>query len=160
MKGTFSFLALMILLGGCSASKSKSRALEISLGALSTSVFAGGLKLKIVNKISGEVTLKDISDSSYKLTLPNGTYDFFVVGFDGPAAFQGAHYCGSQVDQVFAGIDVSISINALETNCSSSSYATMIPAAPTTPTPPTTPSNPNNEWDTALWDSAPSTWGT
>ena len=143
MKIILQISALLILVA-CSASSSKKDSVEISLGAISYNNFPGGLTLKMINKVTLEVLEHTISTENYKVSVPNGTWDFIVVGFDGPGLRGGQSYCGKKLAQVLAGPDVILNISSNHANCSEAIYTAMLPMGAS--------------WDVAIWDNSSSKW--
>lgn len=145
MKIILQISALLILVA-CSAPSSKKESVEISLGAISYNNFPGGLTLKMINTLTLEVIEHTITSENYKVSVPNGTWDFIVVGFDGPGLKAGQSYCGKKLAQVLTGTDVMLTIPSNHANCSEALYVSMLP--PDT----------SSKWNVALWDNSSSKW--
>jgi hypothetical protein len=132
-------LTLFFVLSGCSKT-AKTRTFTFFSGRSSlTGVdILGGAILKLVNSTSGEVITMDLTTSPYTAIIPNGTWNMYIVGFVGPALWQGATYCGEN-SKTLNGNDVDITINATTQTCSNSPYTLLIATK-------------ISAWDASLWD--------
>jgi hypothetical protein len=144
MLNRFLFLFLMLFLGSCSASQGKPRQLGVSIGAVMTDNYSGGVMVFMKDEIRGTSSSVELETSPFMVMIPDGKWSFYVVGFAGPTAWQGATNCGSALSLTLAETDLQIDITATLANCSLEPYASMI-------------NKKSSTWDQALWDQA--NWG-
>lgn len=136
-------LTFLLILPSCSKN-AKPRVLNLTLGYTSNGIqVAGGAILKLVNITTGEEIVMDLNTPPYVAIIPNGDWTMYLVGFGGPAQWQGTTYCGSTT-KTLAGIDIDIIINALATTCSTQPYIQLISTKIT-------------KWDSSFWDAGQ--WG-
>lgn len=100
----------------------------------------------MINTVTLEIIEHTITSENYKVSVPNGTWDFIVVGFQGPALKAGESYCGKKLAQVLTGNDVVLNIASNHANCSEALYTSMLPTIA------------SGTWDVALWDSSTTKW--
>jgi len=131
------------MISGCGNS-AKPRTLKLTLGSVVGGIdIAGGAILKLVNSSTGEVIVMDLAIAPYTAIIPNGTWSMYLVGFTGPALWQGTTYCG-ETSKTLGGTDVDITINALSATCANLPYTHLIATKVIV-------------WDSSLWDVSP--WG-
>lgn len=140
----FMVLAILSTINSCSKS-AKPRNFKLVLGNITATGVSidGGGGVKLVNTITKEELILKFKTAPYVVTIPNGTWDIYVVGYLGPGLWQGANYCGGITGKVLDGNDTDITINATQTNCLNSPYPALILKL-----------NSENSWDFGLWDQA------
>jgi hypothetical protein len=113
-----SFLALLIaalFLQSCSKQVEQARQLEISFGANTANTYPGGALLRMVN--GSEVRDMELISPPYTVTLPNGTWNFHFVGFEGTTLWQGTMRCGSALSVQLSGENREVNLNMLKSSC-------------------------------------------
>ena len=121
---------LTIILSGCGADKSQQVDFSFSIGSLvNSSSPSGGLFLKAV-QIDSE-TKKPIQEIEMELvdpsaTIPYGTWEFFLVGFDGPEEWQGEPVCGKTPVTKLDSDEISLEVFLSATECQNSPFPEMI----------------------------------
>lgn len=116
-----------LFLIGC-GNQEKSVNLEVSTGmAIGSEGFSGGLVVSGKND-NGERFVKSVfGGTKVVITLPNGTWDVSVVGWNGSApatnqpAFSGTPHCGKSI--VSFGTQDSVTITATPANCLGSDFS-------------------------------------
>lgn len=121
---------LTIILSGCGADKSQQVDFSFSIGSLvNSSSPSGGLFLKAV-QIDSE-TKKPIQEIEMELvdpsaTIPYGTWEFFLVGFDGPGKWQGSPLCGKISETQLDSDKVTLEVFLSATECQNFPFPEMI----------------------------------
>lgn len=140
----FVVTSLLFVTNSCSKS-AKPRNFKLVLGAVTASGISidGGGGVKLVNVTTKEELILKFKASPYVVTIPNGTWDIYAVGFQGPALWQGTTYCGGVVGKVLDGNDTDVTINATAANCLIDPYPILILKIKS-----------ENSWDTGMWDKA------
>jgi len=104
--------------------------LEVSSSfAITNAGFSGGLVVSGKNTLSGQRFVKTVfGGTSLNVTLPDGTWDMSVVGWDGAtptagqAPFSGTAYCGKKVVSL-ASSDIRANIEVTSANCLNADYS-------------------------------------
>jgi hypothetical protein len=138
------FSLIFILVSACSKQQGSPRNLAVSVLNLGSSQFAGGALVRIENLADGTITESELTEAPYTVSLKDGNWNIYFVGFAGPSQWQGASYCGGAEGINLTPATLEVNITANLTNCSSEPYSTMIAGKTST-------------WDQAIWDQ--STWG-
>lgn len=119
-------LILFLISFACSKTNTTKSNFVISLANLSAGqTFNGGGLLQIKNVSTGEIKSFDMTTNNV-VTIPNGTWDMFFVGFQGASAWQGPHLCGFVNSIELSGPEKTVEITANPGNCSNSPYVAMI----------------------------------
>ncbi len=129
----------------CSGKKASPRTLEVFLGSLSSSSFAGGAIVRIENTSNGSYTDIELSSAPYTFSLQDGTWNIYFIGFDGPTQWQGTTNCGGAIGVNLTASTAEINITAKPALCAGAPYTELI-------------SGKTSTWDQALWGQAK--WGT
>lgn len=113
------FLAILIFFSALScAPKAPKTDLRVSLGAISGSAnFPGGLIITGENSIGDNFVKKVSANDELLIELPNGTWNFAVIGWDGTEYFEGSSYCAQQSNISLNGVEVSLNLTATKANC-------------------------------------------
>lgn len=143
MKIHFLFIFLFIVACSGQGPNVHKDTLEISFGSINANEYPGGLTIQMTNTVTKEVISKTVTVGDYKISLPNGTWDFVVVGFDGPGIKAGASYCGKKLAQELNGNDLTLKINTTAANCAEAIFASLLPFS---------------QWDVAQWDNPNGKW--
>lgn len=134
MKKLFLFLFCTALIGlvGCSAPKQETGAkFKVGLRTLAatgaTTQFPGGLVLYGVSgdRSFGRIMASDTADEN----VPNGVWDFYVLGWDGNGAvdpMSGVVYCAYQKGVELLGEPVEINLQATNSNCADPAFGQTI----------------------------------
>ncbi len=132
----------LLFLAGCSKQGKTNSKFTVSLaGITSEQASAGGFYLEAISD-KAESLKFEFSNSSPEVTIPNGTWTFYVVTFEGPAQWSGLARCGNSSEVKLEGVDTSLNITIDNPTCSNSPYPAMIAAL-----------SPSQSWDNAQWDS-------
>jgi hypothetical protein len=141
--------SLLLLLVACSKSNQSETALVVSMRALvSDLAFAGGATLKLVNTKTSEVIKQDLT-YPYRVLIPHGTWNMYLVGYEGSSAWAGPHQCGSLLNVDFYNADAEVTIYVGASNCTAVPFPSII-AEKTSPLP-------EGQWEKSQWDQAK--WG-
>lgn len=141
---TFFYLLLVSLLAGCSGKPSTPRNLEVSFAAEVAATASGGAIVRIQNAVTGTSVDVELSAPPFTVSVADGKWNFYFVGFAGPGAWAGGTQCGGAlaVDLGPTTTDINITIGAAA--CASAPYPTLIATKV-------------SNWDQAIWDQ--SKWG-
>ncbi len=146
MNNLFLFLLLLVTVS-CSDKRPKTKtSIEVSLGALNSANFPGGVLLHAKEVDTGELLTFKLTDSD-TVEIPFGKWTFYVVGLSTPVL---ATKCGGGTQYVLDSSEVSFSISATSGACSGAIYTDMIASVGATF------AAGSALWDTAVWDAA--TW--
>lgn len=110
--------------------------------------FAGGASLKLVNAKTGEAVNHDLT-YPYRVLIPHGTWNMYLVGYEGPGAWSGPQQCGSLKNVDFYDPSVEVTIYVGTSNCTAEPFPSIIAEK--------TSSLPEAQWDNSQWDQAK--WG-
>ncbi|MBY0516612.1 MAG: hypothetical protein K2P81_06885 [Bacteriovoracaceae bacterium] len=119
MKTSMTLISLLLLLTLVSCGQKGSNAtLSVTKGfTASNSGFDGGLVVFGNNPSTGQKFSYTIaSGTSTNINLPNGTWNFYSVGWDGATPMKGNAYCAS-TSKTLDGNAVSVALNSNQTNC-------------------------------------------
>ena len=124
---------LAISLASCSQGTGETSAsLKVSMGAIAgaPASFPGGLMLYGVSgdKAFGRVMGSDSIDE----LIPNGTWNFYAVGWDGPNAMEGKVFCGFVGNVNLNGDPVQVNLNATNANCNGNLFTPAVNVATNT----------------------------
>jgi hypothetical protein len=132
----------LLLLAACSGGQSTPTKFVISFSALNGGNFyPGGLLLQLTGP-TGQVLTYELT-SSYQLDIPNGTWTFQVVGFQGPESWRGEAECGSTSNVSLSGPDATVTIEVTATACAQPVFVTMMASKGAIA---------KGTWDTSNWD--------
>lgn len=138
------FLFLISLIISSCGKTSTTRTFKLSLGKIVATPLDGGSILQAVNAQTGQVLLIDMTQKPYEADIPNGVWNFYIVGYVGPDLWSGNTYCGTDQAKSLNGGVVDIIVNASQASCANEPYVSMI-------------AKKKNVWDSALWDAGK--WG-
>ena len=126
------FFTALLGLVGCSAPKQETGAkFKVGLRTLAatggTTLFPGGLVLYGVSgdRSFGRIMASDTADEN----VPNGVWDFYVLGWDGNGALDpmsGVVYCAYQKGVELLGEPVEINLQATNSNCADPAFGQTI----------------------------------
>ena len=115
--------------------------LIISFGKL-VNESAGGLVVRLTDKVTGTFKEHKLETPPYVLAIPDGDWLFDVVVFPGPGAWSGVPSCGSSAQLLSSTTDaVNITVG---NDCTPIPYPTLIASL-------------SGTWDESSWDQA--NWG-
>lgn len=141
---------LVITLGSCGGSREATKTdFTYSLaGIVNGTQMNGGIYLmaKRFDENGNEVEILkvdlDIDDSA---EVPFGTWEFYLLGYEGPDQWSGNQYCGSIPLTTLDSDDITLDVTISQSNCGVDPYNSM--AADKID---------GSVWDGAVWDEA--TW--
>lgn len=153
MKALF-LIIVLVLAVGCSKGGPKTKTnFEISIGAVTGTNFPGGVVLRVQEVGGSRIQEHQISTYPYAVDVPQGTWNFYVVGFEGNSAWDGNTKCGKALNVPIAGSEASVTITSSKTECTNigtySTLAATVGAAI------------GVKWDEAstVWNNSQTTWG-
>ncbi len=92
--------------------------LKVSVAAVTGSAnFPGGLFFMGRNQAGGKFLRKVPAADTMEIELPNGIYDFMVVGWDGDDFYKGNNFCSMQKQIALEGGDLPIEMNVSQGQC-------------------------------------------
>lgn len=92
--------------------------MKVSLGAVTGSTnFPGGLVIKGESLAGEKFSLKVPSNDKLIIEVPNGTWNFVALGWDGTEIFEGKSYCDVKTNVLLDGGDFNLNLLATTTNC-------------------------------------------
>jgi hypothetical protein len=140
----FSLGLFLLFLVGCSANRPASRSLVVSFTAQEANAFAGGAIVRVQNPSTGIYSDIELSSSPYSVSIADGTWNIYFVGFSGPGDWQGATNCGGSTGVNLASSTTAINILIAPAICAGAPYSTII-------------AKKIGVWDQSLWNQTK--WG-
>lgn len=128
-------LFIMVCAVGCSGPQGQTESkfkvgLRSFASADSASQFPGGLMLYAINETEGTSFSRIMSADSLDEIIPNGVWDFHVMGWDGTSStggdLSGKVYCASQRKVELNGEAVTIDLVASNANCGSAFFGATL----------------------------------
>ncbi len=115
------FISICLIGCGGKASKEKTSAsFKIYAGAVSDPNLSGGVMVYGRSDTAENFAINVTSDS-LSFPIPNGTWDFYVFGWDGVTSMTGTLRCG-ETSATLDGGDTVVSFNLSDANCSNGSF--------------------------------------
>lgn len=115
------------MLSSCGGKAGKSStSFSLNVGAIASgAALSGGVVIRGTSSLGAEFFLPTTDANNISFPLPNGVWDFYVIGWKNQAAgaMTGDNVCGAQLGVDLDGSDVAVSFNLSMANC------TLAPAA-------------------------------
>ncbi|MBK23168.1 MAG: hypothetical protein CME70_04105 [Halobacteriovorax sp.] len=106
---------------GCGGKSGKtSTSFSVNMGAISTgAALDGGLVMRGTSSLGHEFFIPTTNANDVSIALPNGTWDFYVIGWKNQAngAMTGDNVCGAQLGVQLNGGDTAVNFNLNMANC-------------------------------------------
>jgi len=120
----FLFIVLGTLLVSCGGKKSKkldtSATFQILVGAVSDPNLSGGVMV-YGRAADGQNFAINVTSDSLSFPIPNGSWDFYAVGWDGATPLTGNIRCGDTSANLDGG-DAVVSFTLSDANCANGNY--------------------------------------
>jgi hypothetical protein len=112
LKSLLHLLIFAVIFVGCSK-EPNSRKLQVFHADLTGDDLDGGAVLVLKNMVTNVETTYEFTSTPYDLTIPEGTWGFLFVGFEGPNKREGNIHCGATQATLTPGeADVNITISS------------------------------------------------
>lgn len=121
-------LTFLLSFVSCSQQAGKSSAgFKVSMGAVAGAPanFQGGLMLYGRSPQANMTFGRVMNSDTIQELIPNGTWHFYAIGWDGPNAMEGKVYCGHLANVDLTGADVSLDLTVTNANCSNSIFSSQ-----------------------------------
>jgi hypothetical protein len=115
-------LLILMFLSAC-GQKQNTKTLKVSTSfALSNSGFTGGLVVRALGPKGQKFSANATTGTSLNIPLVNGTWTFWVSGWDGAGAFAGKQYCGTSTFNL-GDSDTTVNMTVTEANCANAAFS-------------------------------------
>lgn len=110
---------ILIFSIGCAKKEAQTK-LTVSISAITGSaLFPGGLVVAGKSNTGKSFVRKVPANDILELNLPNGSWSFSAIGWDGPAIFEGDSFCDLQSNITLEGFEVALSFATTKAKCTS-----------------------------------------
>ncbi|HXH29358.1 MAG TPA: hypothetical protein VNJ01_00975 [Bacteriovoracaceae bacterium] len=117
---------LTLFLVGCSKGPSAKTKIIVSVAALTSGqAYAGGILLHVVDPLTKKLMVFDLSQTD-SVSIPYGTWDFFLVGYNGNVSWQGNTVCGSSKNTTLSSVEATVTITVDDSDCTGAEFASMM----------------------------------
>ena len=125
IKLSFIFICLCFVAVGCSKGKTTKATFVISVEALSSGeTFTGGVVLHVVDSVTGQRLVFDLTNVD-SVSIPHGTWDFYLVGYDGQN-WQGNTQCGGAMKKTLSSAEAVVDLDVGTAACVDEKYAVIM----------------------------------